>query len=1020
MTILVYPSCLPGEPLEVHEHKAMTLHQWLRENVTEYSQDKEAPITAEVDGKIIPAAEWPLCQINPGTIVNLRPIPYGGFLGGALQVIAKPLQWVFGLFGLGMAPDSGMNSPPSGTGLDLAGAKANTAKLGDPIREVLGMSRIYPDYVVQPVSRFDPDNPEIYRTYLFLCVGNGNFTINPSLIKIGNTPVSAFGDDVELTIYPPGADVSADRRSENWCAAPEVGSTTSGTSGLDLASTGPASVSISADGIAVAGNSISILDSGDPKIPESWQTGTVMTVLAPDTFVVSTEGGRNVIYGELAELNPAVGLPISLTWNNSRFDLFISAFTPGTPAVPGVGGNAASITASAAPTTYDFSSSPVSFTLTWAAVSYVISLSANYITMAGLMDEITDQLSGSGLVASSVDTRLVITEKESPFSGNSITYSLLPSVIFGADPVVVSGEASTGGSPAIIEHISMAWQSATGPAFSGIPNGQQRLSLGLKGYQYRITAIDGLTLTVERLIQNSDGTVTVDSAWPGFIDRTLLDATVTGLNENDDWMGPFLSCPANETTTQIELNFVYPQGLCDVGSKDGAIHWHDVAMTVQYRETGTTPWSAVQITHGNATVNEVGYTETINLPGAANYEVRIKRDTPVWGGTTRDSVQWQSMRAKLSARPSRYEGITTLALTVRTGSRLAAQSDRRINLVGTSLYDGYPARSISGAMFHVLKSLGFKDAQIDYATISALEENYWTPRGETFDYSAEKSGMSGLEVLQKIGNAGMGYFLLSDGLASAGREGIKNWTGIISPQEQTEELQTGFTAHSQDDFDGVDVTYLNGTTWAEETVQCRTSDNPTPFKVENYKLEGVIDEDRAYRIGMRRLMGYKYQRLTHSTSTELDALCYEFMDRIIMTDDIPGNDTISCLVVGMTYDTEQIILQVSEQLNWSFNNPRVLIRYQDGHASGLLVPTRIDDYTLKIPYSTDVAPESWIMGDGVTEPPRLIFCSSEKVGYDALIAEIDPGGDGTCQVNAVQYTPLKYQYDDAIYPGDVQ
>lgn len=128
------------------------------------------------------------------------------------------------------------------------------------------------------------------------------------------------------------------------------------------------------------------------------------------------------------------------------------------------------------------------------------------------------------------------------------------------------------------------------------------------------------------------------------------------------------------------------------------------------------------------------------------------------------------------------------------------------------------------------------------------------PRGETFDWSAGSDNTSGLDVLQRIANAGMGYFLSSDGLASAGREGIKNWSGVISPQEQTEELQTAFKALSQDDYDGVDVTYVNATTWAEETVQCRFSDNPTPKKVEDYTLDGVKDPDRAYRIDMRRLM----------------------------------------------------------------------------------------------------------------------------------------------------------------------
>lgn len=41
---------------------------------------------------------------------------------------------------------------------------------------------------------------------------------------------------------------------------------------------------------------------------------------------------------------------------------------------------------------------------------------------------------------------------------------------------------------------------------------------------------------------------------------------------------------------------------------------------------------------------------------------------------------------------------------------------------------------------------------------------------------------------------------------------------MITPHEMVEELQSGFTVPSDDDFDGVDVTYINGTTRAEETV----------------------------------------------------------------------------------------------------------------------------------------------------------------------------------------------------------
>ncbi|HHP1805579.1 TPA: host specificity factor TipJ family phage tail protein, partial [Klebsiella pneumoniae] len=236
-----------------------------------------------------------------------------------------------------------------------------------------------------------------------------------------------------------------------------------------------------------------------------------------------------------------------------------------------------------------------------------------------------------------------------------------------------------------------------------------------------------------------------------------------------------------------------------------------------------------------------------------------------------------------------------MAVTVETGGKLAAQSDKRVNVVATRAYETGTARTISGALLHVANSLGL---EMDVDTINALESAYWTPRGEYFDYATGDS-ISALEMLQKITTAGKSYFLLSDGLASVGREGVKNWSGIISPHEMTEELQTSFTAPSADDYDGVDVTYINGITWAEETVKCRTPDNPTPVKIENYRLDGVLNQDHAYQIGMRRLMKYLHQRLGHNTTTELDALVYEYGDRILLTDDIPGNKTVSCLVVDM-------------------------------------------------------------------------------------------------------------------------
>ncbi|ENB7197136.1 kinase [Enterobacter bugandensis] len=1024
MTIRIYPSRLPGEPLETHGHGNVSLADWLTDNVDGWTLDREHPITIEVNGKLVPHDDWSSFKINTESDVKIYPIPYGT----GLEIVAWAAVAVavasaaYSIYMMSNMQTGGYSQPGNGDQIELNPAKANTARLGDPIREIFGKYRVWPDYVVQPVSRFV--NQKDLITSMFLNVSVGNITLPASEMRIGNTPFAAFGSDVSYTIYPPGADVSGDPRSENWFNSPEVGNTTSGTAGLDLASSGPETVSVVADGLLLNTNTVTLIgstsSSEDTEIPPSWSVGTIIDIEAPDTYTVDKNNGYSVIYGSVSEMAPIVGMAMTLELNNDEYDLFVAAYSPPVPAVPGVGGSSASIAASASPTTYDFSSTPQTFNLTWKATTYTISLTSNYVTMSGLVNAITSQLTSSGLRARDNSGRVIIDEVSSPYAGGSISHTSLPVSVFGSSPVDTAGVASSGGSAAVPASILLAYDSATGTKFDGIPVGLQRLTLKPTDYRYKITAISGLTISVGRVhvtVDSSGNIITTDDlTWPGFIQRTILDGSVTGVNDDYDWVGPFLTCPDGETTDRIEINLNFQNGLAKYNDK-GKKRAQAVALIVHYKLTNSSVWTEKILSYSNAIEDQIGFTEVFTVP-QGQYEIRMRRQKPPAGGSARDQVFWQALRSRLPKRPTSYRDITTLAISVRTGNRLGAQSDRRINVTPTRQYDEGNPRSISAALYHVLKSLGYLDNEIDRSAIDFLEANYWSPRGETFDFATTDT-VSALEMLKKITNAGMGYFLLSDGMASAGREGVKPWTGMITPQETTAELTTSFKAPNEDDYDGVDVTYINELTWAEETVQCRLPDKPTPVKVENYNLDGVLNQDRAYRIGMRRLLGYQLQRLSHDTSTEMDALCYQFMDRVIFTDDIPGNKTLSCLIEEMSYNSSTITLTLSEAPDWTFPNPRVVIRDQEGRASALLIPTRIDDFTLTIPYSSALSPESWIMNDPSVEPPRLMFCSSTRVGYDALISEISPGSDGTNDVTAIQYNPAKYQFDDASYPGDV-
>ena len=661
MTINIYPSRLPGGPLESHQHARITLHEWMQRNVENYDPGLPQPISVEIDGVPVASEEWPRCELLPDTDVKIYPVPYAtGFAIAALVVaVAAAAYSIYMMNNL----DTGAYDSSTGKSLDLNPAKANTAKLGDPIRELFGRARVYPDYVVQPVSRFNPDDPTRMTVEMLICVSRGNVAFANGDIRIGSTPISALGDSFSWTLYPPGADVSGDRRSENWFNSTEVGGTSSG-SGLDMAQTAPDSSDITADSMTVSGSSVSFTglsdDDGDDSLPESWVEGALVTIIAPTNYLISSSSGYSVLFSDtLTEINPYAGMPVTLEINGAEYDLFIATFTPKQDAVPGVGGSSASLRGSAAPTTYDFSSISQTFTLTWQATTYTVSLIANYGNMSGLLAAINEAIAGSNLVAQDDGGVVRIVEKSSPWLGGSITASSLPVSVFGDSPVFTDGTASSGGSPAITANVTLAYGSGSGAAFSGIPEGVQRLSLAHRGNEYRIASADGTTATVQRMVNG-----TVDNTWPGYSPRTMIDYQATGINDNNSWMGPFLACPDNEVVNAFEVNFSFPSGICGFG-KSGGKNFRNVDYEIQYRVYGSgSGWVSKTGRYRMKNINALGFTERVELSSPGLVEVRCRRRNEQGSKNSRDSMYWQALRGRLLTRPASYAGVSLMAVTV--------------------------------------------------------------------------------------------------------------------------------------------------------------------------------------------------------------------------------------------------------------------------------------------------------------------------------------------------------------------
>lgn len=560
-----------------------------------------------------------------------------------------------------------------------------------------------------------------------------------------------------------------------------------------------------------------------------------------------------------------------------------------------------------------------------------------------------------------------------------------------------------------------------GSQVNGLLTGVRRMAIGYRGFRYEITDMIEhqfgiLTVLDEMRVYRLTDTGEINSDWAGF-DFIITNDPIIAIDASDqegDWAGPFAACPEGETTDTLEYDIMFPGGLGEV-QPAGAITPITVKTELQWRELGSgTAWNSVYMETTGKTLDQLGYTETIALSPAIRPEVRMRRIGAKSTSTSvQDTVQWYGLKAKLNA-PSSYAGVTTMTAKIRGCDVISAQSDQLISVQATRKLPTRSGgawtaetetRSIVPWVAYIAKSMGYTDddlSLVDFDTLGAI----WDARGDYFDMSVESEGTVKGEMLNAL-RAGFAELTLDRGVIKPVRDQVRTvYEHMYTPQNMTEQLTRSFQTIRPDEFDGVDVEYIDGTTWAKETVQCRL-DGDIGAKSEKITLEGVTDRTRAWRIGMRQRRSQKYRRKSYKFATELDAMNSAYLSFCAVGDDVPGYSQ-SAILTRYTPINGAVLLQSSEPFVWSENQSHVIgIRRPDGTLSGPYSASRISDNVVSIP-EIDFTPDtSWTI-----EPPHLIFGTLTRWSYPVLVTSISHNGESKVDVEGINYDVRVYADDN--------
>ena len=996
--------------------RRMSIEEWLKSLAPSYERRESPPISVVLNDEVIEQHLWHKVKFKPADLLQIYREPKGtdpfsitfALFKGAKAVLKSIMPKMPGM------PSSA--GTQQGDPLTEASAKGNKVKLGEPVRQIAGHQRVYPSYLTQP--RRTHVAPRDQRVEMLLYIGEGEYDVPLAKVKVGETPLISLGADATFTIYPPGADLSADPAHINWFNVPEVGASSSGSAGLELTVATDLTRSATASAYQFVGDTISV-PAGSGQFPADWSNGIIIRVLAPYTYTVIDGGaGRDIVRGPLEMLNPTAGMLIEVAGANAGLYV-VHSYTPYSPAVPANPGTASTLTGSAAPSRYDFNVTPLSFSLVRGASTYPITLNTATTDLTGLVSALNTLLSGTPFQAQQSSGLLRFVEL-TPFAGQAIT-ATGASTILGSSPVGVTGTATTSSIPEQPAEMTLDYDG--GSPVVGLALGQGLATIGPRGLRYRITAFSTSLLEVERLTSSGS----TDAGWPGFSSMQTVNGLITldASNLQGGYRGPFALCPEGEKITDIEWTVTFANGLCGIG-REGQIYEVTAYHVFEYRDMDIAgDWTVIEKAHTGGSLDAQGFTNRTTAPYPMRGEARIRElyvDRPGRvNDEARDDATWTDLRGRMQNSPTSYPGLTVMTCNIRGGDRLSAQSESQVSVEATRilpLMEGGtgPSRDIVPWCIHQLKQRGYTDDDLDLPEWQAFHD-ICVARGDTYDETLEST----ITVKDMINNAlacGFGELVTFRGLLRPVRDSARAAfdvtygpkTQTYSPQNMTKMLKISGAMPSINDFDGVDVEYFSRETWAWETVECRWPGD-LGTKVEKIKMPGISDRTRAWRIGMRRRGHQKFRTDIYTWETEMDGSNSGYLSFAAVADDAPKRCQ-SAILLAFEVTGSGTLLTSSEPLDFSAGGEhRIGVRKLDGTLSGPWTATQVDQYTVRVD-SLDFTP----VVDGPLEPPHILFGPAARWAYPVLITSSDPA-NGNTAMKGMPYDARVYTYDDQFPPA---
>lgn len=524
-----------------------------------------------------------------------------------------------------------------------------------------------------------------------------------------------------------------------------------------------------------------------------------------------------------------------------------------------------------------------------------------------------------------------------------------------------------------------------------------------------------------KVVSRSGNSLTVDAqdvtAWAGFPAGSSIDAGV--FVSPDDlsvgWTGPFRATPGNEVADAFEVDIFFPEGLIRYKKKNGHSRSRSAGGAIQWRYVGG-EWNNYNFSTTQQTADQIGFTYRITLPEPGQIEVRVRSDrTASTSNLESDKQQWTGLRARISGAPAKYEGMTTMAVRMRTGDNISGGVENKVSIRARRKLPSLSnpnvlatTSDIAPFFLYMLESVGYGRDLVDMERLMALHE-IWKLRADRFDLVIDSE-----TTLKTVANyclgAGFAEMTLRGGLITPVRDAMRYGppSRIFSMQEYTSQLEEVTETIKLDEVDGVDVEYVDYRTGKTMTESFRLPGDEGR-RVETIKAPGVTGRTLAWRQAARRRRVLAYRRTQYQGSTELQAMNAFYMDYVGLQDGIPEYGQ-SAFVTSVSEDGKTVTL--SEEIIQPDGFLVAAVRKPDGTATlPAIVILGMDNKTLTFPeYPAGAVINA---GAGAKDATVIYLGARQTLMHNALMQEVRPSADGRVTFVAIGDDERVYYDDDS-------